>query len=51
MCIRDRTVVERSFDLTKMSHWTQDMLEDYENGNEIEKKDMERLWGLSLIHI
>lgn len=43
--VRAQTVVERSFDLTKMSHWTQDMLEDYENGNEIEKKDMERLWG------
>ena len=34
-------------DITGVTWWsrTMDMLEDYENGNEIEKKDMERLWG------
>lgn len=43
--VRAQTVTEISFDLSKMSHWTQDMLEDYENGNDVEKREMERLWG------
>ena len=43
--IRSLSSAALSFDLSKMSHWTPDMLDDYENGNENEKRNMERLWG------